>query len=176
MTITPWEKLHEDRASFGHRQYFDRTYRRRDGTTVDFQVKEEPDATAILAFTVEGDVLLVRQFRPGPEIVVDELPGGVVEPGESEVDAAQRELLEETGYAAGELRYVATSLDCAYSTRRRHSFLATDCVWQCDPEGDGVEELEAVTISLATFREHLRSGALTDAGAGYRCLDAAGLL
>ena len=62
-----------------------------------------PDYSALLALTAEGRVLVVRQYRPALERYTLELPSGLVDPGETPAAAAGRELLEETGYAAGEV-------------------------------------------------------------------------
>jgi 8-oxo-dGTP pyrophosphatase MutT (NUDIX family) len=48
-------------------------------------------------------VLIVRQYRPAVEHETLELPSGLVDPGETPKEAARRELLEETGYEAGEM-------------------------------------------------------------------------
>jgi ADP-ribose pyrophosphatase len=117
--------------------------------------------------------VLVREFRPGPEEVVLELPGGLVDEGLSPSEAARRELLEETGYE-GTLVEVATLLDDAYSTWMKHAFVASDCRKVAEPaEG---ELTEPVLLSLPEFREHLRGGRLTDVDVGYRALDHLGLL
>jgi len=65
------------------------------------------DYVSVLATTVSGGLLLVRQYRPAVEGFTVELPSGHVEPGESAEDAARRELLEETGHEAGELSLLA---------------------------------------------------------------------
>jgi len=49
-------------------------------------------------FEPEGDVLLVRQFRPPAGRYVIEFPAGLIDPGETPEESAHRELLEETGY------------------------------------------------------------------------------
>jgi ADP-ribose pyrophosphatase len=176
LVITPWQKLSESEAKGGHRRVLVRHFRKPDGTEVQFEVKHEQDGASILALTPDQRVLLVRQFRVGPEMVVDELPGGNVEPGELAENAARRELLEETGHQAQHVLYVGSSLDCGYSTRRRHHFLATGCTPVAELVGDGDEEIELVVVSIEDFRQRLRDGTLTDVAAGYRGLDAAGLL
>lgn len=110
-------------------------------------------------------MLLVREFRPGTEQWLLELPGGNIDVEEDADDAAPRELLEETGYTAN-LRYVGAMVDCAYSTRRRHVFVATDAT----RDRQSAEGLEVILMPIDQFREHLRSGKLTDLGAGYRGL------
>ena len=61
-----------------------------------------PDYAAVVALTEEQRVLIVRQYRPAVEHDTLELPSGMVDAGETPLEAARRELLEETGYEAGE--------------------------------------------------------------------------
>ncbi len=61
------------------------------------------DYVSIVALTVDDQLLLVRQFRPAVETFTLELPAGCVEPNEKPEACARRELLEETGYEAGQL-------------------------------------------------------------------------
>src|SRR5258706_8400600 len=96
-----------------------------------------------LALTTHDMVLLVRQFRPGPEAILLELPGGGVSPGEDPALAAARELLEETGYR-GELELAGSSWHCAYSTMRTYHFVARQCVKVQEPTPDDQEFLEVV--------------------------------
>lgn len=65
-----------------------------------------PDYVAVLAVTESDDVLLVRQFRAAVEAETIELPSGHVDAGEKPEQAARRELVEETGYEAGELHFL----------------------------------------------------------------------
>jgi ADP-ribose diphosphatase len=64
----------------------------------DYEIKDEDDLVAVLALTESREVVLVRQFRPGPEAVLVELPAGVVAAGADPAETAAAELLEETGY------------------------------------------------------------------------------
>jgi ADP-ribose pyrophosphatase len=165
-----WDKRDERVVYSNHRTILSRTFATPDGVH-DFEIKLEPDGAAVLALTSARQVLLVREFRPGTEEWLLELPGGNVEEGEDTDAAAARELLEETGYSAS-LRYAGSMVDCAYSTRRRHVFVGDDAR-QVRDSADG---LDVVLMPLPAFREHLRTGLLTDTGAGYRGLDALGLL
>jgi ADP-ribose pyrophosphatase len=65
------------------------------------------DYVSVVATTVGGSLLVVRQFRPAVEAVTCELPAGHVEAGQTPEEAARVELAEETGYAAAQLRLVS---------------------------------------------------------------------
>lgn len=74
-----------------------------DGSEHPFYRIESPDWVNVVALTENEDLVMVRQFRQGSRKVTLEIPGGLVDPGESPEIAGARELLEETGYAAGRL-------------------------------------------------------------------------
>src|SRR5512146_989245 len=61
----------------------------------------------MVGVTGDGNVILEKQFRPPMGRDVIELPAGLVEPGENMEEAAKRELIEETGWAAGKLQFLA---------------------------------------------------------------------
>jgi ADP-ribose pyrophosphatase len=170
-----WRLTSQRPGSAGFINVVARTYDRPDGTTATWDVVEDADAAAVLAFTPAGDVVLVRQFRPGPARVLDELPGGFIEPGETPVVAAARELLEETGYR-GTIEIVGSCWLMANSTRRQYIAVARDCEQVAEPELDPEELCEPVVVSYADFRRHLRTGDLTDTDLAYLALDHLGLL
>ena len=64
-----------------------------------WEIVEHKDAVAIIAVR-EGRVLMVRQYRPAIKRETLELPAGLIEPGESPLEAARRELREEAGFDA----------------------------------------------------------------------------
>jgi ADP-ribose pyrophosphatase len=165
-----WQKSDERVVYSGYRTILTRTFVTPDGVR-DFEIKSEPDVAVVLALTPTHDVLLVREFRPGTEEWLLELPGGNVDAGEQLGAAASRELLEETGYKVS-LSYAGAMVDCAYSTRRCHVFVGDDATRVTS----SAEGLEPTLMPLEDFRDHLRSGQLTDVGAGYRGLDELGLL
>jgi ADP-ribose pyrophosphatase len=168
-----WQKLEERVVYERFRRIVSRTFKLPDGRTADFEVVELFDSAAVLALTAAQEVVLVREFRPGPEEVLLELPGGVVESAQSPDEAARAELLEETGYE-GHLTKVGSLLKDAYATNVKHVFAATDCHPVAEPALP--EFTKPVLMPLADFREHLRGGRLTDVDAAYRALDHLGLL
>lgn len=70
-----------------------------DGKEADWFVINTADFVNVVGVTPKRELLLVRQFRHGSNEFSWELPGGMVDEGESPVDAGLRELLEETGYS-----------------------------------------------------------------------------
>lgn len=174
--MKPWEKTSERLVREGRQRILHRTFRRPDGRTAEFEIRESVDVVCLVAVTEAGRILIAKQFRPGIEAVVLDLPAGGVDPGERPESAARRELLEETGYEPAQLRFLAANPVSAYATNRRHIFVATGCRKVAEPLNEGQEEVEVVELSLEAFRAHLRAGDLTDIGAGYLGLDALGLL
>ncbi|MQS16069.1 NUDIX hydrolase [Streptomyces kaniharaensis] len=146
------------------------------GRKEEFYLKRERSAGAVLALTPDQRVILARQYRPGPDRVLYELPGGFIEPGEQATEAIARELLEETGYQ-GEVHAAGPFWHDAYSNALRFAFFATDCVKVAEPQPERTEFIDVVTLTLDEFRTRvLRQGGLTDTAAAYLALDALALL
>ncbi len=150
-------------------------YKLPNGTVSDFYIKGEGVVVSSLALTPDNQVVLVKQFRPGPQKVLLEIPGGGIEPGEDHLTAAKRELLEESGYQ-GEFEFIGTCLDDAYSTMIRCCYVATNCKKVAEPIETPTEKTEPVLLNLQEFRKLLRSGEMTDVEVGYLGLDYLGLL
>lgn len=74
------------------------------GLHQDWGLIEHPGAVAIAAVGEDGKMLLVHQFRPAANGWTEEIPAGRLDPGEVPLEAAKRELEEETGYRADRWR------------------------------------------------------------------------
>ncbi len=170
-----WQLLSRRPGSAGYLPIETQTFRLPDGSESDWDVYGREASVGVLALTEAREVVLVRQFRPGPGALLDELPGGYVEAGEEVLVAAARELREETGYA-GELELIGASWLSATSRTRRFAVVASNARVVGPPTPGPGEFCEVLTCSLEEFRRHLRGGALTDVDLGYLALDHLGLL
>lgn len=94
MKIQPWQKLTETEVFASFRRILRKTFVLPNGAEADFEIKQEPCAACVLALTTRDTVLLVQQFRPRPEAIQQDLPGGAVYSGEDPAQAAARELQE----------------------------------------------------------------------------------
>ena len=175
MEYNEWKKRREDISYNGYRKIITRVFQLPDGSIAEFDIKYEGPAVCVLALTKDQKVVLAKQFRPGPERILFELPGGACDGDEPSEQAMARELLEETGYS-GEFRLVATSFACAYSTRIKYNFVALNCHKQQDQRQGEHEFIEVVEMPLEDFLKLIRSGELTDLETAYLGLDALGLL
>ncbi len=173
--IESWEKLKEKEWGSKYRRLLTRTFRLQGGKIDDYDVHIAHGTICVVPLTSDNKVILAKQFRPGPEKVLLELPGGGLEAGEEPIEGIERELLEETGYK-GNIKLVGTCLEDGYSTMIRYVFVAIDCKKVQEQELDENEFIEVVEMPLEDFREHLRSGELSDVDVGYLGLDYLGLL
>ena len=90
------------------------------------EVVRHPGAVAVAALDELGRILLVRQYRTSLERVTVEIPAGKLERGEDPLDAIKRELSEETGYTAREIKYLMPiAVAAGYSDEIIHLYLAT---------------------------------------------------
>lgn len=173
-----WKKISERLAFRGWRNMISKTFEMPDGRHADFDVIGNDTYVTIAAFTAEGAAVLVRQFRPGPEQILTSFPQGYVDPTESPEAAARRELLEETGYEAQDVRLLK-EIRTAYSTERHLCLLARNCRRVALQKLDKDEFIEVFTLPLPAFRRLLNDPTdttFTNVDAAYLALDAMGRL
>ena len=141
-----------------------RTVSPNDGSEHDFYRIDSCDWVNIIPVTPDGDVVMVRQYRHGTREVTLEIPGGMVDPGETPATAAERELLEETGYRVDQVVPIgATSPNPAIFGNRVYSYLGHGARRVAEVSNDGTEETAVELVSEARLPELLRSGGVDHA-------------
>jgi ADP-ribose pyrophosphatase len=174
--VVDWHLLSDDPAYSGWVRITSRTFQMPDGQVSEWDIINGSRTVAVVARVASGEFLMVRQFRPGPMQVFDELPGGYARTGEEVEQTAARELLEETGYAPGSIQLIGSTWMTANSSVERFVALAEGCTKVAEPSFDRDEFGEVLLVDTDTFIEKVRGGQLTDQGVAYRVLDHLGLL
>lgn len=147
-TARPWLKL------------FVETVEVPDGRIIDdYYQLEMPDFTTIFAETPDKRVLIIRQYKHGLRRTSLTLPGGQLEPHETPLEAARRELLEETGYKAAHWTPLGSfmvngNLGCG----RGHFFRATDARRYLEPDSGDLENMEILLMDSTSVAAALKNG------------------
>ena len=132
-----------------------------DGTETHWSIVRHPGAACVLPLDGD-DVILCRNWRPAIGAWLLELPGGGIEPGESPLEAARRELREEAGFTAGAITPLGAYRSVqGFSDFKLHYHLATGLA----PAAQALDEFERVEVVRLPFAELLallRRGELED--------------
>jgi 8-oxo-dGTP pyrophosphatase MutT (NUDIX family) len=113
-----------------------------------YHVLEYGDWVNVIALTSDAQILLVREYRHGAGAVLTGLVAGLVEPGESHLQAAQRELGEETGHVGTMTLLGSYWANPATHTNRVWAYLATDVEELTGVDFDPNEDIEVVRLPL----------------------------
>ena len=133
---------------------------------------ENSRSVATIAVTKDHKIIIARQFRPGPEKVMDELPGGGVENGEEYSEAARRELSEETGYKSDDsIVYLGDAYKDGYANGITHYFLLKNCYQECDTHNEEGEVTEPHEISITKLINNAKNAKMTDSIAILQAYD-----
>lgn len=118
-----------------------------------------PDYVNVVAVTDAGEYLCFRQTKYAVAGTTLALVGGYLEPGEEPLAAAQRELLEETGYVADDWRSLGRyAVDGNRGAGTAHLFLAQGAQWQQPIHADDLEEQQLLRMSRTEVEAALGAG------------------
>ena len=141
----PWIKLSTHQIILPNGQMIDNFHR-----------IEMPEYVVVVAHLADGRIIMERQYKHGvgkPSLM---LPAGVIEDGEKPLDAAQRELLEETGYVAEEWQFLGEYVvNASYGCGKAHIFMAQNVRLVMEPDSGDLEDIEVV---LMQPKDALRAG------------------
>lgn len=132
------------------------------GRDHDFYVIEAPDWINVVAITPDDQIVLIKQYRHGIQSVTLEIPGGMVDPGESPIQAAKRELLEETGYDSDEWVYMGKlHPNPAIQNNICHMFLAKGVKKVQEPNFEGTEDIACFLSPAKDIPKLVAEGKIT---------------
>lgn len=153
--IKPW-KILDSRQTF-HDQFLGvRTDKciREDGHIVPtYHVLEFTPWVTVFPLTDAGNIVLIREYRHAAQKLLTAVPGGVSDPGETDWAAVgRRELAEETGYEAREMRHIGTCYpNPAVQDNELHYFLALGCTPTAQQSLDPNEEIDVFELPYEDF-------------------------
>jgi 8-oxo-dGTP pyrophosphatase MutT (NUDIX family) len=141
-----WSKVRRDRVKLTNETIID-----------DYFINIRPDIALVFPLTINGDVVFVRQYRHGVREILIELPAGSFDPQtENSLEAAHRELEEETGYISDCLVKIGTLYDNPVKdTNKIHVFLAKNAVPLGKQNLDITEDIEIVLIPLQDVEQKI---------------------
>lgn len=122
----------------------------------EYYILEYPTWINVIAITRDGQFVMVEQYRHGLQDIFTELVAGVAEPGEEPLEAAKRELLEETGYGNGNWKLnMVISANPGSQNNLTYSFIATDVEKISGQHLDATEDVNVKLLSREQVKEML---------------------
>lgn len=158
----------------------ERQYATPNGKKIKWFVVKKPDAVCVFCLTKQKKIVCVRHYRPGVGKIVLDLPTGYIDKGETPLEAAKRELKEETGYGAKKFVSLgAYAGNAASDNIMLHAFIALGGELAGKQDLDESEEIEVRLLSQQELLRKIESTEFLDAtrvGVVYRALQKLGKL
>ena len=130
----------------------------------EYYVIEAHNYVNVIAITRDGRFVMEKQYRHAAARMSIEMPSGVMEEGETPLEAAQRELIEETGYGRGNwTQLMAICENPSSSTNTTYCFLATDVELVAEPHLDATEDLAVFFATKNELLQMLQEGKIFQA-------------
>ncbi len=153
--LTEWTTLTRERVFSGGpiREVAVESVRLPDGRVVsDYYAIRLPDYALVYAERTDGQVVMLRQYKHGPRRVCLTFPGGAIEPDETPVAAARRELMEELGCVPETIESLGAFVTNAnQGCNTAHLFLARGCRMVSEPTARDLEDAEVVIMDRASL-------------------------
>ena len=164
MSIKPWKRL-SSRTEHSFKIFnlrTDRALSPRTNMEHNFYILESRDWVNVIPLTGQNEVILIRQYRHGIGSITLEIPGGIVEDGDSPEDSARRELLEETGYRDSSMLLLGSvHANPAFLTNRCYTYLARDVFPLSGQDQDEKEDIEIIMRPLEEIPRLIKGGEIT---------------
>ena len=140
----------------------DLTISPRTGKKHHFFILESSSWVNVIPLTPQKEVVLVKQYRHGTQTVTLEIPGGLVEKTDSPEGAAERELMEETGYGASEIVLLGSvHPNPAIQSNECFTYLAKNVFLSGNQQQDDKEDIQVVLRPLAEIPRMIQKGEIT---------------
>ncbi|MCB0665434.1 MAG: NUDIX hydrolase [Saprospiraceae bacterium] len=174
--LKDWEKVESERGP--DLPLFEAEFRHmrnpRNGKVLKAIVLKVPDTINIIAVTPNQELILVEQFRFGVNRSIVELPAGLIDEGETPLQAAERELMEETGYSSQDWHLLGKSyVNPAYVNNACYHYLALDAKYEGKTNPDEYEDLR-VHLSRISGLDKLNEANLLVDAIGHAAISALG--
>jgi ADP-ribose pyrophosphatase len=164
--MKPWELIEEPVSTkVGWRTIVKKVFKDPNGERMEAYIKDPIGAScvAVIALTPDNKVIVNQTFRPGPGIIMYELPGGGASDDDANLeDSALRELREETGYISSDVAYLGKVYKDAWGNAENHYFIAKNCVQSANQQLDKEEFIVPVAITIDQLFENARNSLMTD--------------
>jgi ADP-ribose pyrophosphatase len=139
-----------------------KTIVRGDGTTKTLERVRHRGAAVIVPITDDGKVVMLRQYRPAIGAWIYELPAGTIEKGERPARCAARELEEETGFAASEVKELFSSFSSPGWSTEIHHFVLARGLRKGEQNLDEDERLKVEEFTVGELRKMIADGRIAD--------------